>query len=78
MAKKRVEEMTTFTPKEKEIIDLICKYGIGTRGIKQVAEYLIVSITTVKTHLNNIYKKMGVKSLAELVYVYYQNEGFQK
>jgi DNA-binding NarL/FixJ family response regulator len=46
----------TLTAREKEILDLVAK---GTSN-KDIAEKLVVKEVTVKTHLNNIFKKLNV------------------
>lgn len=53
----------TLTPREKELISLIAE-GKSNRGI---AEALYISESTVKTHLTNIYQKLGVNSRIELL-----------
>jgi DNA-binding NarL/FixJ family response regulator len=57
-----------LTRREQEVADLVC---IGFNN-KQTAQYLAISETTVKLHLNEIYKKLDVRSrpaLAALVMV---------
>jgi len=53
----------TLTPREQEVISLV------TTGLmnKQIAAELGVSEITVKVHRGNIMKKMGARSLADLV-----------
>ena len=53
-----------FSRRESEVLDLVLK-GLNNR---QIAAQLYVSVHTVKTHLQNIYKKMGVKSRTSLCY----------
>jgi FixJ family two-component response regulator len=52
-----------LTPREQEVIDLV------TSGLmnKQIAAELGVSEVTVKVHRGNVMKKMGARSLADLV-----------
>ncbi len=52
-----------LTPREQEVISLV------TTGLmnKQIAAELGVSEITVKVHRGNIMKKMGARSLADLV-----------
>jgi FixJ family two-component response regulator len=53
----------TLTPREQEIM------GLVTAGLmnKQIAAEIGVSEVTVKLHRGNVMRKMGAKSLAELV-----------
>jgi DNA-binding CsgD family transcriptional regulator len=52
-----------ISAREREIILLMSK-GLGN---KDIAERLFISGNTVKTHVRNIFKKMGVKSRFELI-----------
>lgn len=61
--KKRYEGLTL---REKEIYPLIAKGLLN----KQIAGHLGVTETTVKVHRHNVIKKMGVKTLADLVRLY--------
>jgi DNA-binding CsgD family transcriptional regulator len=51
-----------FSEREKELIPLI----LSGMGNQQIADELHISLATVKTHLNKIFKKAGVKSRFEL------------
>jgi len=53
----------SLTPREQEIMDLV------TAGLmnKQIAGEIGVSEVTVKLHRGNVMRKMGARSLAELV-----------
>lgn len=51
------------SPRELDVINLICK-GLNSQ---EIAQKLSVSIETVKTHRKNIYFKLGVTSVFELV-----------
>jgi DNA-binding CsgD family transcriptional regulator len=51
-----------FSQREKELVPLILS-GIGNQ---QIADELHISLATVKTHLNKIFKKADVKSRFEL------------
>ena len=48
--------LTTLTGRENEVLDLLTQ-GINYKGI---AQKLIISETTVKTHVNNIFQKLQV------------------
>ena len=47
-----------MTGREKEVIALI----IQGKKNKEIAEELFIDISTVKSHVNKIYKKSGVKN----------------
>jgi FixJ family two-component response regulator len=53
----------TLTPREQEVMALVT---IGLMN-KQVASHIGVTDVTVKVHRGNVTRKMGAKSLAELV-----------
>jgi DNA-binding CsgD family transcriptional regulator len=50
------------TPREREIIDLIC----SGRTNQEIADSLFISLATVKDHNYNIYRKTGVRNRVEL------------
>ncbi len=51
--------------REKEIIELLLK-GSSNR---EIADTLFISPNTVKTHIKNIYRKLGVKNRVQLIYL---------
>ena len=51
-----------LTPCEVEIVHLVGR-GLGNR---EIADALGVSVTTVRTHLNKVYKKVGAENRVEL------------
>jgi len=53
----------TLTDQEKTVISLI---ELGKKN-KEIATELSISPSTVKTHINNIYKKLGINSRDELM-----------
>jgi len=53
----------TLTNKETEIFELI-KQG---KTNKEIALELFISVSTVKTHINNIFKKMNISNRNELI-----------
>ena len=57
-----------LTDREKEIYLLVCKNG---KSYKEIAKKLVISYTTLKTHLHNIFQKKRVSSQAELIFDYY-------
>lgn len=56
-------EKFNITSREKEIILLLMK----GYSYNQLAEELVISLTTVKTHVHNIYRKAGVKNKIQLL-----------
>lgn len=59
--------MENLTCREKEVLKDI----LVTLNIKDTAENLYISLATMKTHLRNIYLKLDVHNMAELVkYIY--------
>ncbi|MFJ6850422.1 response regulator [Streptomyces sp. NPDC091271] len=53
----------TLTPREREVLALIGQ-GLPNRGI---AEKLFISEATVKTHINNLFAKAGIRDRADAV-----------
>ncbi|WP_434277988.1 response regulator transcription factor [Acinetobacter sp. CE-15] len=52
-----------MTKKEQEIIKLIC----AGKNNEQIAQMLFISMSTVKTHIQHIFQKIGVNSKHQLV-----------
>lgn len=51
-----------LTPQEQKIVNLM----LENKTNKEMASELFVSVSTIKTHINNLYKKMGVSSREEV------------
>ena len=49
--------------REKEVVSLV----IQGKSNKDIADNLFISVNTVKTHIRNIYEKIGIKSRYELI-----------
>lgn len=64
--------LTTLTSRENEVLDLL------TQGVnyKSIASSLIISETTVKTHVNNIFQKLQVNDRTNAV-LYALTHGFK-
>ena len=60
-----IEESVSLTNREREILALLAD-GLGN---KQIATRLGISTNTVKTHLELLFEKIGVRSRAEAVAV---------
>lgn len=54
-----------LSDREKEVFELM----LTGKKNKEIATELFVDISTVKTHINNIYKKTGVKNRKELTFL---------
>jgi len=67
--RKRFFERFNITKREKEII-LLLNEGYS---YNELAKELVISITTVKTHVHNIYKKVGAKNKFELIHLMSQD-----
>ncbi len=55
-----------LTKQEQKILELI----LQDKTNKEVASEIFVSLSTVKTHINNLYKKLGIQSRDELKSLY--------
>nr|NIM15547.1 hypothetical protein [Candidatus Aminicenantes bacterium]NIM82299.1 hypothetical protein [Candidatus Aminicenantes bacterium]NIN21682.1 hypothetical protein [Candidatus Aminicenantes bacterium]NIN45491.1 hypothetical protein [Candidatus Aminicenantes bacterium]NIN88322.1 hypothetical protein [Candidatus Aminicenantes bacterium] len=53
-----------ISPREQEIIHLILR----GKSNREIEDTLFISLTTVKTHVYNIYKKFGAKNRLELIH----------
>ena len=62
--------VTLLTEREREIL----AHAASGRGNKDIADQLCVSADTVKTHLHNIYRKLGVAGRVEAILTYLNNK----
>ncbi|MGZ3862559.1 MAG: response regulator transcription factor [Bacteroidia bacterium] len=60
-----------FSAREQQIVPLL---SAGLR-YKEIAEELCISVETVRTHIRNIYKKLGVGSRTEALNKIYRRHG---
>lgn len=63
--------LQSLTPKEKDLLNFL----VVTPSYEKAAEYFAIEITTIRTHTNNLFSKLQVNSLAELVSVYFRYNG---
>ncbi|HRE57411.1 MAG TPA: response regulator transcription factor [Candidatus Kapabacteria bacterium] len=61
--KEREDLKNLLSVREVEVLELITK-GLSN---KEIAEKLFISLSTVKTHINNIYKILEVKNRREAI-----------
>lgn len=54
---------SVLTPREWEVLDLLC----GGASTDKIAASLVLSAETVRTHIKNLLRKLGVRSRAEAV-----------
>ncbi|HAK46464.1 MAG TPA: hypothetical protein DCO79_11170 [Spirochaeta sp.] len=70
--KKRLAESeetdVEFTKKEYEVMVAMCFYEELSN--EELSKFMNISIATVKSHLNNIYKKTGIHNRSRLIAVY--------
>lgn len=59
------KRLSALTPRERDVLDLV----VQGRMAKQIAKQLIISPKTVEVHRSRVIKKLGVESLAQLLYV---------
>jgi LuxR family maltose regulon positive regulatory protein len=55
--------MDPLSPRELEILHLIVD-GLSNQ---EIADHLVISLATVKKHINNLYSKLGVTSRTRAV-----------
>jgi ATP/maltotriose-dependent transcriptional regulator MalT len=58
-----LSDQVRLTPRELEVLALAA-YGLSGR---ELADELVVSPATIKTHLDNVYAKLGVRNRAGAV-----------
>ncbi len=53
-----IEKKQSLSAQEQKVLNLI----LADKSNKEIAAEIFVSVSTVKTHINNLYKKLGVKN----------------
>ena len=54
----KIEKIELLTHRQKQVFDLI----IQNKTNKQISEELFIELSTLKTHINKIYKTLNIKS----------------
>ena len=62
------KSLQSLTPKEKDLLNFL----VVTPNYKKAAENFNNDLTTIKTHVNHLFDKFFVSTLAELVAIYYR------
>lgn len=60
---------SVLSPRENDVVKGI----VAGKSYKMIADDLFVSINTIRTHIKNIYKRLGINSKAELIRRSYDN-----
>ena len=68
---KRLVEENDLSDREFDIINLI----IEGKNNSEIAEQLFISQNTVKNHIANIYKKLGINNRTKLVNMVFNTQG---
>ena len=63
------QELDALTDREREVLTLI---GRG-RSNQEIARDLFLSMATVKTHVNRLFSKLGLRDRAQAVVVAYES-----
>lgn len=70
--KKQAKRFLSLTKREKQVAYYLCR----GKQTKEIASDLFLSVRTVEQHKKNIYKKLEVKKLSELLqYIHFTNFG---
>tara|TARA_R100000935_G_scaffold8302_7_gene17517 strand:- start:147025 stop:147657 length:633 start_codon:yes stop_codon:yes gene_type:complete len=66
----KTTRQNVLSPREADVVKGI----VAGKSYKMIADDLFVSINTVRTHIKNIYKTLGINSKAELIKKSYDGE----
>lgn len=66
-----IEDRYSISPRERDVFELLATGHTAT----PIAEKLFLSVSTVKSHIYSIYKKMGIHSQNELIELFNQQRG---
>lgn len=66
----KTNKQNALSPREADVVKGI----VAGKSYKMIADDLYVSINTVRTHIKNIYKTLGINSKAELIRKSYDGE----
>lgn len=70
----RIAAQVSLTPREREVLEML----VRGRTAQEMAEDMVVSLATTRTHVRNLYRKIDVHSQAELIRkVVYGDKGSQ-
>ena len=70
VSKETMENISRLTQRELEILKMVSKGASNA----DIAEKLFVKEVTIKTHLNNIYKKLNVENRVQAVLLAIETE----
>ncbi|MGH1383512.1 response regulator [Kordia sp.] len=68
-SQKKQAELVKLTPREIDILKLIAQ----NKKTKEIAELLFISVNTVQSHKKNLYSKLNIHSVSELVTYAFQH-----
>lgn len=63
--------LASLTPRQREIATLLCSLSLS---YKEVAAKLEISEGTIRKHAENLYRRTGVHSRAELMILWYRGK----
>jgi two-component system NarL family response regulator len=66
---KKQSELVKLTPREIDILKLIAQ----NKKTKEIADILFISVNTVQSHKKNLYSKLNIHSVSELVTYAFQH-----